>query len=158
MRCYRLIGLILTYCTVLIGCGSNTQEQARALLNIDLLARQKDTGRWYSQQQLDNGQIIYTTHCAGCHGSQGEGMANWDMPTSNGQYPAPPLNGSAHAWHHPMPALLSVIQEGGNRYGGTMPAWKDTLNINETLSAIAFFQHFWPQDVYERWRSYALPN
>ena len=56
------------------------------------------TGRWYSQQQLDNGAQVFATNCSVCHGDQAQGLtADWRSRQANGSFPPPPLNGSAHA-------------------------------------------------------------
>lgn len=61
------------------------------------------------------------------------------------------LDGSAHAWHHPLEDLQKVVREGGISFGGVMPAFGTTLEDEEILAAIAYFQAQWPDDIYERW-------
>jgi len=71
--------------------------------------------------------------------------------TASGHYPPPPLNGSAHAWHHPLTTLKTVIREGGEPLGGVMPAWQGILSEDEITSAIAAFQSYWSDEIYQRW-------
>jgi hypothetical protein len=58
-----------------------------------------------------------------------QGLAeNWKQPGADGKYPAPPLNGTAHTWHHSAKGLVSTIQNGTISIGGNMPAWKGKLS------------------------------
>ncbi len=43
------------------------------------------------------GETIYNKNCVSCHGPTGQGLAkDWKVKDENGNYPAPPLNGTAH--------------------------------------------------------------
>jgi mono/diheme cytochrome c family protein len=103
--------------------------------------------RWYQPEHAEAGRPLYEKHCATCHGAQAEGAKNWTERQSDGRFPPPPLNGSAHTWHHPLPNLVGTIQYGQ----GNMPAWQETLSIPESLAIIAWLQHYWPDDIYEAW-------
>jgi len=108
--------------------------------------------RWYSHQDVQKGQQVFTQYCASCHGDKAQGVVkDWRAELPNGKYPAPPLNGSAHAWHHRLKALDGTIQRGGIPIGGTMPAFKDKLTRHERLQAIAYFQSFWSDKIYQAW-------
>ncbi len=109
-------------------------------------------GRWYTAEQVDLGRMRFQIHCASCHGEFGEGMAEWRKVNANGNYPPPPLDGSAHAWHHPLLILERTVAEGGVPLGGVMPGFAETLSEEETRATIAYFQSFWPDDIYARWR------
>lgn len=100
---------------------------------------------------LARGKRVFTQNCAQCHGAQAQGAPNWQRRGADGRYPAPPLNGTGHAWHHPMAALEYTIKEGTARMGGTMPAWKDTLSDEDVKAVIAWFQSLWPQEIYDAW-------
>ncbi|MDQ6965838.1 MAG: cytochrome c, partial [Mariprofundaceae bacterium] len=63
----------------------------------------------------------------------------------------PPLNGTGHAWHHSMPLLLQIMQEGGAFYDGNMPGFKEQLSEAEQLAVIAWFQSYWSDDIYRQW-------
>jgi mono/diheme cytochrome c family protein len=114
-------------------------------------AEEKVPGRWFTESQVERGRTIFMAHCASCHGKSAQGTRNWREPDSSGKYPPPPLNGSAHAWHHPLPVLTRVIEQGGIPLGGVMPGFADTLDRDEIRETIAFFQSFWPDETYERW-------
>lgn len=106
---------------------------------------------WYSQEQVDQGTALFRIHCAVCHGHNAESIPNWKQLDANNNYPPPPLNGSAHSWHHDLPLLRKTIQHGGKRLGGVMPAFDQVLSAPEIDAVIAFFQSLWPQDVYQKW-------
>jgi mono/diheme cytochrome c family protein len=135
----------------LLSCSDDNSSLASNIL--DMNQRQETTGRWYSQQQADSGSIIFANHCAECHGKNAEATSNWKTPNADGQYPPPPLNGSAHAWHHPLSVLNTIILKGGGAYGGQMPAFEKTLSQEQIYSAIASFQQYWPDELYEGWLS-----
>lgn len=110
------------------------------------------TGRWYSVAEVDAGKQVFQQHCASCHGREAQGLVeDWQQRQPDGSLPPPPLNGSAHAWHHPLSMLLQVINQGGAPYGGNMPAFAERLFVAEKRAAIAFFQSFWDQDTYQQW-------
>lgn len=108
-------------------------------------------GRWYSTQQVTDGNTLFQQHCAICHGSQAEGTAEWKKTDANGNYPPPPLNGSAHAWHHSIDQLARYIRQGGTQLGGVMPGFGAQLDERQVQSLIAFFQSKWPEETYQTW-------
>lgn len=101
--------------------------------------------------QLARGAKIYKANCAVCHGVQSQGAMNWQKPGPDGKYPAPPLDDSAHAWHHPYAQLKQTIQEGTLKLGGSMPAWKGKLTDSDTDAVIAYFQSLWSAEIYQAW-------
>ena len=107
--------------------------------------------RWYMQSNVDNGALIFQQNCASCHGANAEATTNWKETDANGLYPPPPLNGSAHAWHHDKELLKQTILDGGAKIGGVMPGFKGKLSDEEIDAAIAFFQSKWPDEVYTKW-------
>jgi mono/diheme cytochrome c family protein len=121
-----------------------------ACTDVENIADNEST-RWYTAAQLAQGQVIFSDHCAACHGPHGEGVADWKTPDENGFYPAPPINGTAHAWHHSLKVLLRTINMGGEPLGGSMPAFQGRLTAQEQRLVIAAFQHYWPDNVYAQW-------
>ena len=84
-----------------------------------------------------NAEQIYNKNCASCHGPDGRGLAeDWKVKDANGNYPAPPLNGTAHTWHHSPAQLLYTINKGGTEMGGQMPAFEDLLSETEKQALI----------------------
>lgn len=115
-------------------------------------AQDRVPGRWYSMAQVEQGRALFQTHCAQCHGARAEGLGDWQRRGPDGLYPAPPLNGSAHAWHHPLPMLQQQILQGGIPLGGSMPGFTGILEEAEVLASIAYFQSFWSEDIYAQWK------
>lgn len=76
----------------------------------------------------------------------------------SGRFPPPPLNGTAHTWHHSMELLRRTIREGGIALGGRMPAFKNTLSSQEIDGVIAWFQAYWPDDKYANWSGEPPPQ
>ena len=109
------------------------------------------TGRWYSKDQLETGKRLFAVNCAICHGADAQGRAEWKKTDENGNFPPPPLNGNAHAWHHSLAMLGEVIKAGGQPMGGIMPAFKQTLSDEQILALISSFQSYWDQRTYEKW-------
>jgi mono/diheme cytochrome c family protein len=101
--------------------------------------------------QLALGKQVYAKNCARCHGQQAQGDANWRKRDAEGHYPAPPLNGSGHTWHHSIEVLKETINNGSPQGKGKMPAWKNRLTEKEIDAVIAWFQSVWPQPVYDAW-------
>lgn len=107
--------------------------------------------RWFNQDVVDYGDGLFQQNCAICHGVNAEGTKEWKITDVNGNYPPPPLNGSAHAWHHSIPQLARSIKEGGIKLGGDMPPFGDKLTDQDVLAVIAYFQSKWPDEVYKVW-------
>jgi mono/diheme cytochrome c family protein len=101
--------------------------------------------------QVAQGERLYRQHCIGCHGERGRAAPGWEKPGPDGKYPPPPLDGSAHAWHHPHAALAATIRHGTQRIGGNMPAWGSRLNDADIDALIAYLQSLWPDEIYAAW-------
>ena len=140
----------------LLGCNTGSESavegaEAQLALTDVTLEGKAGTGRWYTQAQVERGRETFAQYCAACHGANAEATPNWRTLDANSNYPPPPLNGTAHAWHHPLAVLSMVIEEGGEPFGGVMPAWGDTLNETEIVEVIASFQNYWPDEIYQLW-------
>ncbi len=107
--------------------------------------------RWFSATQVEQGANIFASNCAVCHGERAQSTPDWKKVDSNGAYPAPPLDGSAHAWHHDLSVLKKTIAHGGIPLGGTMPAFADKLSEDQQVAVIAYFQNLWPDHIYRKW-------
>lgn len=130
--------------------GGSAQPSANA--SAEEASERTAVERWYDPEQLMLGREVFTQNCALCHGDQAQGLVgDWREKLDDGSFPPPPLNGSAHAWHHPQEILLRVIDYGGEAMGGKMPAFIDVLEQDEKLAAIAYFQSFWDDEIYRQW-------
>jgi len=107
--------------------------------------------RWYTQKQVIVGKELFINNCSVCHGKKAEKTILWKKTLSDGSYPPPPLNGSAHAWHHPKSQLLRIISKGGKLYDGKMPGFDFVLNESDKEAVIAYFQNFWDEEKYGLW-------
>ncbi len=107
-------------------------------------------GAGWDRTRVARGGEIFQEHCAQCHGAQAQGAPDWRRPDASGAYPAPPLDGTGHAWHHPSAMLRHVIRN-GSPGGGAMPAWKEKLTDEDIDAVIAWFQSKWPVEVYAAW-------
>ena len=140
----RLMSLILFSLGLLNGCNDEVSE-ATASAEINSVSRDVDPVE-YSQ-----GARLFQLNCAKCHGKNGEGAENWRTPDKNGKNPAPPLNGTGHAWHHSNSALVNVIRNGTAKIGGNMPAWKDKLSNSEISLILTWVTAQWPDEIYTAW-------
>jgi len=141
MKAYAIKLLLITIPILfLTGCGKDADS------------KQPISGRWYSQFQVNKGEKIYDKNCQICHGINAQGVtANWKKTLPDGSYPPPPLNGTAHAWHHPLKMLKRTINVGGIPLGGKMPPFKDVLDEDDKENVIAYFQSFWDDRIYQAW-------
>ncbi len=158
--------ILLLPALLLIGCGDReahnsqmqqqkqtaTMQSGSAMQSTTATsAGEQQTKRWYSDEQLQLGKQVFAQNCASCHGINAQGTFNWKKPGADGSFPPPPLNGSAHSWHHPLKLLMRTIDQGGVPLGGKMPGFKDKLSKEEKLAAIAYFQSKWSDKIYNAW-------
>jgi len=78
--------------------------------------------------QLEDGKRVYRQYCASCHGTQGEGMPNWEEQNALGELPAPPHGPEGHTWKHSDAMLYRIIAEG----------WRDSWNKTDRLTMPAY--------------------
>lgn len=148
----RRITVLMLAGWVLAGCSDNEQPPAPAsAIAPQPIAKPVQVQRQTDFDQVRRGAQLYQQSCAECHGQQGEGASNWRQRNAEGKFPPPPLNGTGHAWHHPMTALKHTIRNGTAKLGGSMPAWKDKLSEQEMDDIIAWFQSKWPDEIYNAW-------
>lgn len=111
----------------------------------------KAVPRWYTQEQVERGYGLFQENCAECHKPDASGDPNWKQVNAEGKLPPPPLNGTAHAWHHPLPLLRRIVRTGGVPMGGTMPSFKDKLKPDEIDAILAWVQSHWSDEIYATW-------
>jgi len=94
------------------------------------------------------GENVFNKSCVSCHGLKGRGLAkDWKVKDENGNYPAPPLNGTAHTWHHSPSQLLYTINKGGGEMGGQMPGFEGRLSEEEKLALLDYIYSLWPSEI-----------
>ena len=154
----RLIMVSLSS-VLLSACGSADSDEVKAVKSVQPTSHvektvnttaKTETTRWYTTSQKIQGKKVFKDNCAVCHGDKGQGLVKeWKKADANGKFPAPPLNGTAHAWHHSKELLLRTVDNGGIPLGGTMPAFKDKLSDKEKQAVIAYISSLWPDKTYD---------
>jgi mono/diheme cytochrome c family protein len=107
--------------------------------------------RWYSQAQVSRGYDVFQSNCAVCHKPDASGTEDWKKLDENDKLPPPPLNGTAHTWHHPLPILRRVVKKGGISLGGSMPGFEGKLSATQIDDVIAWVQSNWSDEIYSHW-------
>ena len=135
---------------VLVACSSG-ESTPKSLLSSSFDTETPASGnpleRWYAFQ---HGRV-FQENCASCHGERGEGASDWRKVGTDGKYPAPPLNGTGQAWHHPLKMLFHVVKSGSPGGQGNMLGWGEKLSDDEMIAAIAWIQSKWPDQIYAAW-------
>ena len=107
-----------------------------------------------SKEQVQQGKLLYNQNCASCHKEDLSGTKNWRSVDADGHTVPPPLNGTAHTWHHSDELLHSIIKYGFNNlvknYQGKMLGFGDKLNDKEIDSILVYIKTYWPEDIYVR--------
>jgi len=101
------------------------------------------------------GETLYATSCASCHGANLEGQANWRSPGPDGRLPAPPHDENGHTWHHSDQLLFDYTKLGGKalmaqrdiEFDSGMPAFGDQLTDTEINNVLAYIKSTWPERV-----------
>jgi mono/diheme cytochrome c family protein len=161
-RCARVVWALPLLLSIgfLSGCGESEDEAesprpksvSSSEQRGDAAAGTNETPkRWYEAEQVTRGSALFTQHCASCHGKNGEGAFTWRQVGPDGKYPPPPLNGTGHAWHHPIQALGSQIKWGAPGGQGNMPPFEDRLSDEQIVEVIAWFQYQWSDEIYAQW-------
>jgi mono/diheme cytochrome c family protein len=122
------------------------------LLMVALPAVAQPGQRWYQPAHAALGKQLYQQHCASCHEPDASGDPAWRTRNAKGLLPPPPLNGTAHSWHHPLAVLYRQIMRGSAPGVGDMPAFRDKLSRGQALAIIAYFQSLWPDEIYQAWQ------
>ncbi len=107
---------------------------------------------------LAQGKALYDENCKRCHLEGGKGSKDWRIQGPDGKYPPPPLDGTAHTWHHPKAVLVSVIKNGSPGGMGNMPPHRDKLSDNDIEAIITWFQSLWTEEAYRAWYGRDMAN
>jgi mono/diheme cytochrome c family protein len=101
------------------------------------------------------GEAIYGTYCASCHGAGLGGQPDWQTRDADGYLPAPPHDESGHTWHHPDDQLFEIVKYGtealvGGGYRSNMAGFSDVLSDAEIRAVLAYVKSTWPARIIER--------
>jgi mono/diheme cytochrome c family protein len=133
----------LLLCVLLAACNQSDPQPFDQAVN----AR-----RAYDPAQLARGAALFEKHCVSCHGKQGAGtILPWNVRQADGFYPPPPLDDSAHAWHHPTALLARVVRDGSLPGQGKMPAWRGKLSEAEITDVVVYVTSLWSDEKYQLW-------
>lgn len=110
-----------------------------------------------AQSEAPEGQALYGTYCAACHGASLEGAPDWQRPGPDGLLPAPPHDETGHTWHHGDRFLFDYVKLGGQtvlddlgvRFTSAMPAFADILTDPEIDAILDFIRSSWPDRIRE---------
>lgn len=136
---------------LLVACSDEQSATPAVSANTAAQSAPVSVKPWYGFDQVSAGARLFQENCASCHGKRAEGAPNWRKTGPDGKYPAPPLNGSGHAWHHPLNILFHTIKNGSPGGQGDMQAWAGKLTDTEIIAVIAWFQSQWPREIYQNW-------
>lgn len=102
--------------------------------------------------QIARGRLVYEENCLRCHGPEGKGQpGDWRQRKPDGLFPPPPLDDTAHAWHHPTEILRKAIKRGSPPGLGDMPPWEGKLTEAEIDDVIVYVKSLWSAEVYGHW-------
>lgn len=155
-----LVWIVPVLLVSLSACGQQAASEAKAPVATAPAAQSTVAGNWpppkivrqFDPNQVLRGKATYEQYCQSCHGPEGKGQAgDWRARGPDGKYPPPPLDDSAHAWHHPTQVLHQFIKHGSPGDTGNMPAWKDVLTEAQINDVIVFIKSLWSDDVYAVW-------
>jgi len=100
------------------------------------------------------GKRVYVTQCLRCHGASRQGQPNWRIRQPDGLLPPPPLDGTAHSWHHPDAQLFETVKKGPAAlvpgYRSMMPSFDGTLSDQEIKAVIKYVKSQWPAAIRAR--------
>lgn len=150
----RSLTLLGTFCAglMLAACEKAPPPAPAQTTTGPALAVVAALDRKLDPQQVARGLIVYDRDCAACHGTDGKGQpGDWRVRDAQGMYPPPPLDDSAHAWHHPTVVLLEAVRDGSPNGEGNMPGWKGKLTEQDMQDVVAYIKSLWSDQVYQMW-------
>lgn len=143
-ECARMNKLIVLL-SVAVGLGAAaiflTREDSAGTRDIVQMA----------ELDIAQGELLYASSCAACHGVNLEGQPDWRSKGPDGRLPAPPHNEDGHTWHHGDGLLFkytklggqATLAESGVDYDSGMPAFGDTLTDADILNILGYIKSTW---------------
>lgn len=148
----RLFGSMIFLGLLGLSACENQQEiSSNRVSETASIIKTSVSDRWYSQAQVEKGDALFQVNCASCHMADASGSSTWRKTDAQGNLPPPPLNGTAHAWHHPLSILRRTVRMGGVKFGGTMPSFSEQLNSEQIDNILAWVQSHWSEEIYRVW-------
>ena len=145
-----LLGCLLTGCNPQVETSSEQQAAVPVSPAAPSNWPPPKVARTFDPAQTARGKTLYDRHCATCHGPEGKGpLGDWRQRGPDGRYPPPPLDDSAHAWHHPTKVLHQAIGQGIP--DTNMPAWGGKLSDAQIADLVVYIKSLWSDEVYAVW-------
>ncbi len=92
---------------------------------------------------IARGEALYRDTCQACHGVRAVGERPDDMYARDEfGFVAPPLDNSAHGWHHSDSDLVATILNGSPR-NERMRGWKDEMTEAQARDIVAYIKSLW---------------
>ena len=111
-------------------------------------------------QNIDifKGMELYTSNCASCHMGNLSGNPDWKFGVDDdGQRLPPPLNGTAHTWHHSPEQLFQIIRYGYKKfdpnYKGKMLE-NDNLSEDDVWSILEYIKSVWTKEIRDKYNNH----
>lgn len=103
------------------------------------------------------GETLYATSCASCHGANLGGQSDWRSPGADGKLRAPPHDKDGHTWHHGDALLFNYTKIGGKAalaeqgmdFDSGMPGFSDSLTDAEIWNILGYIKSTWPERMRE---------
>lgn len=118
-----------------------------------LLAACGNETKGFDPNALLEGEQVYKTACASCHGANLEGQPDWRNRKPDGKLPAPPHDASGHTWHHPRAQLFAITKMGmlppqaPDNYLSDMPAFGKSLSDKQISNVLDYIENTWPAEI-----------
>jgi mono/diheme cytochrome c family protein len=145
--------IILLALTLSSACSGARVEPSEPLVQGSPESAQVPPPPSLNPEWVARGQVLYTQHCAECHGSDGKGHPDWKLRNDDGSYNPPPQDATGHTWHHADDLLLDLIATGSDFPQTKMPAFGQQLTDQEILAILEFVKTWWgPEERAFQWQ------
>ncbi|GMR08427.1 MAG: hypothetical protein BMS9Abin26_1432 [Gammaproteobacteria bacterium] len=128
------------------------KDQLYALNHVGKILSSQDGGKNWQRivsgqktltKAAERGKTLFKANCQKCHGINGVGENYSKESLANRKYRmAPPLDYSAHGWHHADVDIMKTILNGAPE-NKRMIAWKKTLSEKDVSDLLAYIRSLW---------------
>lgn len=139
---HMIVGLAIAFTAVLGGAVVSWMADSGHLMG----------DRWVeaTPKQVQDGELVYATTCAACHGDARTAPPGW-RPTLGGVAP-PPRSADRTALGSTDRYLVSIIRDGSaavhaDPTRNRMPPFRDVLSNREVHAVVAYLKTRWPDQV-----------
>lgn len=135
-----------------LAVDPNDADRLYAVADTGTVVTSKDGGKTWTSFEGSNtpspetvaaGERLYEENCRSCHGVRGVGERPDDMYARDEYgFVAPPLDDSAHGWHHSDANLVDTILNGSPR-NPRMAGHKDALSREDAAKIVTYIKSLW---------------